>query len=37
MTMYNTRQPGFTLLELLVVMLIIGIVLTFAVLSIGDG
>lgn len=28
---------GFTLLELLVVLVIIGIILTFAVLSIGDG
>jgi general secretion pathway protein H len=31
------RCRGFTLLELMVVLVIIGIILTFAVLSIGDG
>lgn len=31
------HSGGFTLLELLVVLVIIGIILTFAVLSIGDG
>jgi len=33
----RTRNRGFTLLEVLAVLVIIGITLTFAVLSIGDG
>jgi general secretion pathway protein H len=36
-TLPGCRCRGFTLLELLVVLVIIGIILTFAVLSIGDG
>ena len=35
--MRYTRQHGFTLLELMVVMVLIGIILTFVVGSVGDG
>jgi len=34
---YDRACHGFTLLELMVVLVIIGIIITFAVLSIGDG
>jgi general secretion pathway protein H len=37
MTTPGQRQAGFTLLELLVVMLIIGIIISFASLSIGQN
>lgn len=33
----RARSCGFTLLELLVVLVLIGIIISFAVLSIGDG
>ena len=33
----NLRSEGFTILELLVVILIIGMILTFAALSVGGG
>lgn len=33
----RTRSSGFTLLELLVVLVLIGIIISFAVLSVGDG
>lgn len=35
--MRGSRQHGFTLLELMVVMVLIGIILTFVVGSVGDG
>jgi general secretion pathway protein H len=35
--MHNKRQHGFTLLELMVVVVLIGIILTFVVGSVGDG
>ena len=34
---HRSRSRGFTLLELLVVIVLIGIIISFAVLSIGDG
>ncbi len=34
---FRHRNRGFTLLELLVVLVMIGIILSFAMLSIGDG
>jgi general secretion pathway protein H len=37
MTTSGPRQTGFTLLELLVVLLIIGIIISFATLSIGQN
>lgn len=33
----RARSSGFTLLELLVVLVLIGIIISFAVLSVGDG
>ncbi len=33
----RNRSAGFTLLELLVVLVLIGIIISFAVLSVGDG
>lgn len=33
----RARSSGFTLLELLVVLVLIGVIISFAVLSVGDG
>ncbi|RKZ47108.1 MAG: type II secretion system protein GspH [Candidatus Parabeggiatoa sp. nov. 3] len=33
----QTKTNGFTLIEIMVVMIIIGVILSFATLSIGDG
>jgi len=34
---FNHKINGFTLIEIMVVMVLIGVILTFATLSIGDG